>query len=458
MKKSKSELRHAVHKIPVLRFEDQCLTSFSGLVLFQRLFEVLELKRRLKASVRHLSSSASYGLHTIIFVLVLHLILGWRRIRDLDYYRDDPMVLRTLGLSKMPHVSTVTRALRQMDHRVVERIGDVNWKLVWERVQHERLATLTIDFDGSLQSTKSRTTEGTAVGYNPKAKGQRSYYPLFATIAQTGQVLRVLHRPGNVHDSNGAAGFVKEVFLDLRAGGYRGRLEARMDSAHFNDSTCLFLDDQGVEFSVSVPFERVPALKTMIKTRERWQRIDDDWSFFEPEWKPKKWKRSFRCIVYRHRVKTPRKGPIQLNLFAPVDRQFEYKVVLTNKDVSAAALLGFHNGRGSQEGLFAELKSQTQMDYIPTRRLVGNQVYLLSAVLAHNLNRELQMRISKPQRRNTLTRACLWLFERTGTFRKRLVQRAGRLTRPLGNLTLTLAANQATATELQQSLHSIKAA
>lgn len=98
------------------------------------------------------------------------------------------------------------------------------------------------------------------------------------------------------------------------------------------------------------------------------------------------------------------------------------------------------------------------MDYIPTRRLVGNQVYLLSAVLAHNLNRELQMRISKPQRRNTLTRACLWLFERTGTFRKRLVQRAGRLTRPLGNLTLTLAANQATATELQQSLHSIKAA
>jgi len=39
--------------------------------------------------------------------------------------------------------------------------------------------------------------------------------------------------------------------------------------------------------------------------------------------------------------------------------------------------------------VFAELKSQALMHYVPTRRKAGNQVYLLSAVLAHNLNREL---------------------------------------------------------------------
>ena len=51
--------------------------------------------------------------------------------------------------------------------------------------------------------------------------------------------------------------------------------------------------------------------------------------------------------------------------------------------------LAFHNGRGAQEGVFAELKSQTQMDYVPTRTKAGNQAYLFSAVLAHNLNREM---------------------------------------------------------------------
>ena len=48
----------------------------------------------------------------------------------------------------------------------------------------------------------------TAVGYNKKKKGQRSYYPLFCTVAQTGQVLDVWHRAGNVHDSNGARAFI----------------------------------------------------------------------------------------------------------------------------------------------------------------------------------------------------------------------------------------------------------
>ena len=60
---------------------------------------------------------------------------------------------------------------------------------------------MTLDYDGSVLST-GRHAEGTAVGFNKKKKGARSYYPLFCTVAQTDQVLDVHHRPGNVHDSN----------------------------------------------------------------------------------------------------------------------------------------------------------------------------------------------------------------------------------------------------------------
>ena len=37
----------------------------------------------------------------------------------------------------------------------------------------------------------------------------------------------------------------------------------------------------------------------------------------------------------------------------------------------------------SQEGIFAELKTDNQLDYVPTRTWVGNQIYLLSVLLAH---------------------------------------------------------------------------
>ena len=65
--------------------------------------------------------------------------------------------------------------------------------MVLDRLLALQLATVTLDFDGSVLST-GRIAEGTAVGFNRKKKGQRSYYPLFCTVAQTGQVLDVLHR------------------------------------------------------------------------------------------------------------------------------------------------------------------------------------------------------------------------------------------------------------------------
>ncbi len=457
MKYSRSQVQSSAHSIPEIRFEDQSLTSFSGLVIFQTLFGVLNLRDRLKACVRHLKSSASYKPEKILLMLIVHHILGWSRLRDLDYYRDDPIVLQLLGLKRMPSVSTVSRALRDMDPIAFERLRSLSRGIVVVRFREEGLGRLTMDFDGSVFSTKSRTTEGTAVGFNRKAKGQRSYYPLFSTIAQTGQVFDFLHRPGNVHDSNGAGEFVQSCLEEVRNQGFDGVLEARLDSAHFNDTTCLWLNEHRVEFSVSVPFERFPELKGFIEKRRRWRSIDADWAFFELPWKPKKWPYRLRCIFYRHRVKKARKGPIQLDFFEPVDFEYEYKVVMTNKTLGAGAVLQFHNGRGSQEGIFAELKSELHMDYLPTRRLVGNQIYLTSAVLAHNLNRELQMRTSpRVQERNSLKRACLWLFDKIETFRKRLIQRAGRLTRPRGVLTLTVSGNKATASEFEDTLEGVK--
>jgi len=449
---SRADVRRSLSSIPKLRFEDQELTSFSGLILLQKLFSVLGLRERLWSSVRHLKRRGAYSSDRIFLLLVVHVMLGWRRLRDLDHYRSDPLVRRVLGLVKLPDVSTVSRALREFDMKAVSNLRSLLRELVLHRVLMLGLKRVTVDFDGSVISTKSRTTEGTAVGYNRKSKGSRSYYPLFATIAQTGQFFDLAHRSGNVHDSNGASAFMETCFESFREMGFRGVLESRIDGAHFSDTTLNVMEAHRVEFSVSVPFLRFPDLKTIVQNRVRWQKIDDRWSFFELEWKPKKWPTTTRCVVYRQRVAVPRKGPIQLDLFEPIERDFEYKVVATNKKVSAASLLGFHNGRGAQEGIFAESKSQLQLDYIPTRREIPNQIWMICVGLAHNLGREMQMMVSAPVRSNSLKRACLWTFERFATLRHRLIQRAGRLTRPQGELMLTMAGDDATREELEQLL------
>jgi hypothetical protein len=64
-----------------------------------------------------------------------------------------------------------------------------------------------------------------------KKKGQRSYYPLFCTVAQTGQVLAILHCSGNVHDSNGAEAFILQCIEEIRTVLPHTIIELRMDGA-----------------------------------------------------------------------------------------------------------------------------------------------------------------------------------------------------------------------------------
>ena len=115
MKSSKAEIQAKFHKIPVIRFEDQKLTSFSGLLIFQVLFSRLRLKERLKKCFEHMKVSPIFGRHLVVLLLIVHLVMGFRRLREIDYYRDDPLVLRLMGLRRLPDVSTISRPLCQME-------------------------------------------------------------------------------------------------------------------------------------------------------------------------------------------------------------------------------------------------------------------------------------------------------------------------------------------------------
>lgn len=457
MKRSRAETYRKAFALPEMRFEDQQLTSYSGLVVFQKLFAGLGLKQRLRRCFRAHDGSAIFGLRTVVLQLVVHFLLGYRELRHAGYYRDDPLVLRILGLEALPDMSTVSRTLAAANETCVERCRREVRGLVLERLRMLGLPVLTLDLDGVVQST-GRFAEGVAVGYNDKRRGQRSYYPLFCTVAQTGQVFDVLHRPGNVHDSNGANAFILNCLREIRSALPYTKIELRMDAAFFDQKIIETLREQGVEFTVSVPFARLAELKGMIEERKRWRVSGGQISYFEQRWKPKSWGRHHRFLFIRARVQRQQKGPIQLNLFEPYEHGFEFKVIVTNKRGNAAQILAFHNGRGAQEGVFAELSNDVGISYVPSRTLAGNQIYLLSALMAHNLARELQMVAHPPARTLNDKRTPLWAFQRLSTLCHNLIQRAGRLTRPNGHLTLTMSANPVVRKDLLHYLDALQSA
>ena len=455
MKLSLKSIRNRFNKILRPHFEEQQLTSFSGIVIFQSLFTKLNLKKRLSSCFRHLSGSEGYSHGIISQLLLIHLLIGFRRLSDVKYYANDPMILRALSLNSSPSVATISRMLNKQDEVSVRNIKDLSKELVLDRLSMENLTRITLDYDGTVQST-GRHAEGTAVGFNKKKKGARSYYPLLCTVSQTGQVLDIHHRPGNVHDSNGAREFIESCVNTMKNTTPKAKIEARTDSAFFDEKIVTELEHLGVEFTISVPFARFTNLKKLIESRKRWAKFDNEISYFESEWKPDSWDDKYRFLFIRTKTKKQQKGPIQLDLFEPYEYGYEFKVIVTNKLGKMKNILRFHNGRGCQEGFIGELKSDCQFDYVPVRKKAGNQVFMYSAIMAHNLNRELQMVADEKQKRLTEKRNSLWTFKKLNTIRQRIIKCAGRLTKPQGKLKLTMNKNDGVEQELLKFLDALE--
>lgn len=427
---------------------------------FKYLFESVNLKGKLIKVCERLTvrTNRQYSHSKVLQCLIVHLLLGFRQLRDLEYYKDDPLVKRCLGLQSLPSVATISRMLSEFDDDSIEQLHQLNCDLIIDRLRELNLSRLTLDFDGTVQST-NRHAEATAVGFNKKKKGQRSYYPLFATIAQTSQLLDFLHRSGNVHDSNGSVEFICDCVALIKRALPKAIIEIRMDSAFFSEEMIRTLDQLKVKYTISVPFERFPELKEMIESRKRWQVTkngkDHKIGYFERTWKPKRWSKTGRFVFIRTPTKRQTKGPLQLDLFEPVDHEHKYKVIITNKAEKSGRVVCFHEGRGLQEKLFGEAKSQIGMDYIPCRKRAANEVYLLCSVLVHNLNRELQMRVEAPVRKTTKQRTPLWIFKEMKTIRHKIIQTAGKLARPQGRWTLNLTKNHALERDIRKLIPEI---
>ncbi len=118
----------------------------------------------------------------------------------------------------------------------------------------------------------------------------------------------------------------------------------------------------------------------------------------------------------------------------------------------------FHNGRGSQEAIFGDAKNDAALDIIPCRRLAGNQIFTLCCMMAHNLSKEIQMPAAPAANRARPKRPAAWNFKILHTLRHGIIQRAGRLTRPKGDLTLTMSANYAVRNDLLHFIDVVKKA
>ncbi len=139
-------------------------------------------------------------------------------LEDIELRRNDEVFLDALGARRIPDPTTAgdfCRRFKEEDIRDLQTAFDEIRRKVWAAQPIRFFGQATIEMDGTLVSTAGSCKQGMDIAYN----GVWGYHPLVLTLAETGEVLRVVNRSGNRPSHEGAAAEVDHCMeLCLGAG------------------------------------------------------------------------------------------------------------------------------------------------------------------------------------------------------------------------------------------------
>ena len=454
MRISRRSLRARVKGSLPIRFTDEKLTSYGGLELIRQFLRSSGFLARLKEVFAVREFDTDYGSYRMALALIGMLIVGGSRLYHLRLLAHDPLILRFAQLTRLPDIRTTSRWLGSLTEGVRERISALMREVAYESARLAGVTRATLELDGTVLRT-GLCAEGAERGFNPHHPKDKSYYPLTAHLAQTGQLLEIRNRPGNVHDSRGAVEMLRALVTDLREALGRIPIEVRLDGAFFQAPILRFLADSGVEYALKVPMWRWLELRRPIAQRKRWTRIAPRLCAFSMQLSVPKWGLTQRVVVYRKHVSGKTRKNFQLDLFTPDDGHYEYSVVATNKSLAPAALWDFMAGRGGHEKTLGELKTHLAFDTIPAQDWDANCAWQLLVGLTHNLIRHFQLNTTAVKRPKGRKRTTLFVMQTLRTLRFELINVPARLTRPQGREQLRIAAAPATRLRYEATLESL---
>jgi hypothetical protein len=305
----------------------------------------------------------------------------------------------------------------------------LNHDLVGEALAKLRLPRLTVDVDGTVVCTGA-TVQWAFRGFNPHHRKALSYYPPVAHLAQTGHILRLKNRPGNVHDSKQAVAFLRELIDRLRPGGGRTvPVEFRLDAACFQRDVLSLLARRRCAYAIKVGYWSWLPLKQVAAEARTWLPLAPGVTGFAHELAIPQWNLRLRVMIYRKHVRHQTAKNFQLDLFTPDDGHFASYAVPTSMTLGLPALFAFGCGRVDQEKTLAELKGEFALDVVPTNHYGANSAWQQLSVLGYNLPRNFQPDTLPAPKPRSRKRTYAYLLRSMRPLRFLLIAPAGRLTR-----------------------------
>ena len=338
-----------------------------------------------------------------------HLASG-TRLEHLELLRNDAVYLDAIGASRIPDPTTAGDFCRRFDSDQINALMDAFNEIrvkVWRQQPAAFFKEAVIDADGTMIETTGECKEGMDISY----KGEWGYNALVLSLANTGEPLYLVNRPGSRPSQEHAPHYFDRAIELCKSAGFKS-VRLRGDTAFSQTEHLDRWHDAGATFVFGIQAcrayldiaEQLPpeAWKTLKRptrdnggvqrrarpTKVKRQVVQDRGykdirpvleSAAEIAHQPNACGRAYRVIALVKQLEVHR-GQL---LLVDDSRTFFY---ITNDFEKPAEQIVFEaNQRCNQENLFAHLKTDMRALAAPVDSLLSNWAFMVMASLAWSL-------------------------------------------------------------------------
>lgn len=371
-------MAYGAKKVQV-KFNSNRLTHFGGVYLFHLFLKQIGLRNLVATTIRYEQRNNHYTVSELIFSLLYPVILGLSRIEISKLLGHNGVFKLLIGLNRFPDPTTLRRFLVRGSNELLPqlvRLHDRLRKYFINLIVPEKKLLLDVD---STVCTLYGQQEGAMRGYNPSARGRKSYHPLFCFEHHSGTSLFGLLRHGNAYTSTGALDYLKTFFQQFSKEEYSVRM--RGDSGFYDKDIVALISQNNSEFAIVA--DMTGPLKNLVvglKYRAV-QGFDNRYTFAETSYQPMKWERPYRYCIVRKKLEPEESD--QSTLFTI--NAYSYSAIVTNLTMTPRNVWKFYNGRVQCERNIRSLKEDYYLGNIPTQKFEANELYLEILLWAYDL-------------------------------------------------------------------------
>jgi len=332
-------------------------------------------------------------------------------LEDIELRRNDEVYLDALGAQRIPDPTTEGDFCRRFDALDIQILMDTINQVrlpIWRAQPQTFRQQAIVDVDGTITATTGECKQGMNISYD----GQWGYHPLVVSLANTGEPLYVVNRPGNRPSHEQAAEYIDRAIAVCRAGGFRqilvrgdtdfsqtrhlDRWDAQPDVTFlFGINAMAHLVQRAESLPPKAWKQLVRPAQYEVETQERArpdnikeqivrQREYQNIRLVAEEvaafgYRPTACRKDYRVVVVRKNLSVEKGEQV---LFDDV-RYFFY--ITNDGTLPAADVVLLANDRCNQENLIAQLKGGVRALSAPVDSLASNWAYMVMASLAWTL-------------------------------------------------------------------------